>query len=180
LRTILILAVVAGALANAGAAAAGCLATVGLTPPPAAIEAGETWPARITVLQHGRTPLADAQPRLTIRGDAGATRTFIAAPTTEPGVYLAEAVFPSSGTWRYEVFDGFTSMDGEQVPCARTHAFGPVTIGGSASGGGGNSGGSGGVPLWPVVGGSLALAAVAAVGAAGWNRRRQHAVRPTA
>jgi YtkA-like len=178
LRTILTLTVVAGALANAGAAAAGCWATVGLAPPPAAIGPGETWQARITILQHGRTPLPDAsgaQPRLTIRGEAGQQRTFTGSPTGEPGVYLAEAVFPSSGKWRYEVFDDFTTWNGEPAPCARTHTFGPVTIGGAAAGGGGGgSGGSGGgVPLWPVLGGSLAaVAAVAAAGAAGWNRRR--------
>jgi hypothetical protein len=179
LRALLILTVVAGALANAGAAAAGCWATVGLAPPPKAIEPGETWSARITILQHGRNPLpdaAEARPRLTVRNDAtGEKRTFTANLTEEPGVYLAEVVFPSAGTWRYEVFDDFTSWNGEPAPCARTHTFGPVTLGGaSAAGGGGGPGaGGGGVPLWPVLGGSLAaLAAVAAVGAAGWNRRR--------
>jgi hypothetical protein len=177
LRTLVVLTVVAGALAGAGAASAGCWATVGLAPPPAALEPGETWAARITVLQHGRNPLpeaSDARPRLTIRGEAGEKRTFTPSPTGEPGVYLAEAVFPSSGTWRYEVFDDFTSWNGEPAPCARTHTFGPVSIGGAAAGGGGGSGASGGgVPLWPVLGGSLAaLAAVAAAGVAGWNRRR--------
>ena len=90
---------------------------------------------------------------LTVRNDAtGERRTFAASPTGEAGVYLAEAVFPSPGTWRYEVFDDFTSWNGEPAPCARTHTFDPVTLGGaSAGGGGGGSAAGGGVPLWPVL-----------------------------
>jgi hypothetical protein len=186
LRALVILTVVAGALANVGAATAGCWATVGLAPPPKSIEPGETWSARITVLQHRRNPLPDAagaRPSLTVRNEAtGERRTFIASPTGEPGVYLAEAVFPSAGTWRYEVFDDFTTWDGEPAPCAQKHTFGPVTLGGASAGGGpgGRGASGGGVPLWPVLGGSLAaLAAVAVAGAAGWSRRRQHTFRPT-
>jgi YtkA-like len=186
LRSLLILTVVAGALANAGAAAAGCWATVGLAPPPEAVGPGETWSARITVLQHGRNPLPDAagaRPRVTVRNPAtGESRMFTASPTGEPGVYLAEVVFPSAGAWRYEVFDDFTTWDGQPASCARTHMFGPVTLGGALAAGGGGSPGSsgGGVPLWPVLGGSLAaLAAVAVAGAAGWSRRRHHTFRPT-
>jgi hypothetical protein len=49
--------------------------------------------------------------------------TFKARPTGRLGVYRARIVFPSAGTWRYEVFDGFTAFGG-----ARTHKFAPVKI----------------------------------------------------
>jgi YtkA-like len=182
---------VTGALAQAGVASAGCWATVGLAPPPDGTTAGTTWTASLTVLQHGRNPLpqaGDARPTLTIRNNATEEmRTFTAHPTGEPGVYEAAVVFPSAGSWRYEVFDDFTSWNGEPAPCAQTHTFAAVQIGGGAgaagsapgdgeAGGGGSVGSRGsesGVPLWPILGGSFAgLVAVAAAGAAGWNRRR--------
>jgi hypothetical protein len=49
--------------------------------------------------------------------------TFSARPTSRTGVYRARVVFPSAGTWRYEVFDAFTEYGG-----ARTHKFAPVRI----------------------------------------------------
>ena len=49
--------------------------------------------------------------------------TFRARPTSRSGVYRAKIVFPSAGTWRYEVFDAFTTYGG-----ARTHRFAAVKI----------------------------------------------------
>jgi len=49
--------------------------------------------------------------------------TFRARPTSRSGVYRAKIVFPSAGTWRYEVFDAFTEYGG-----ARTHTFRAVRI----------------------------------------------------
>jgi hypothetical protein len=185
--------VAAGVLVPAGVASAGCWATAGLAPPPEGTTAGETWTARVTVLQHGRNPLPDARaarPTITIRNAAtGERRTFTAYPTENPAVYEAAVVFPSGGSWRYEVFDGFTSWDGEPAPCAQTHTFAAVEIGGAAgaggeaSAGGGSAGpdreaagagqpGGGGMPLWPVLGGSLAALMILAAVAAGWNRHR--------
>jgi YtkA-like len=187
---------VSGVLAQAGVASAGCWATVGLAPPPDGTTAGTTWTAGVTVLQHGRKPLpdaAEARPTVTIRNTAtGERRTFTAHPTGEPGLYEAAVVFPSAGPWRYEVFDDFTSWNGDPAPCAQTHTFAAVQIGGGAGaagsgpgdsevGGGGSVGSRGsesGVPLWPVLGGSFAgLVAVAVAGAAGWNRRRARFVK---
>lgn len=51
------------------------------------------------------------------------SRTFLASPTKRTGRYRARVVFPTAGTWRYEVFDGFTEHGG-----ARTHRFPPVRI----------------------------------------------------
>jgi hypothetical protein len=186
MRRILIAALAAGALYQAGVASAGCMATVGLAPPPQGIAPGTTWSAEITVLQHGVQPLPNqktAQPTLTIvNTESGAERTFVARRTKDPAVYVAEVVFPAAGSWRYEVFDDFTSEGGQPVPCARTHTFAAVDIGGPAGGGSQTppssgepapapaqpvpsaaTGDDGGFPVWPVVGAVLAgLAAIAA------------------
>jgi hypothetical protein len=185
MRRILIAALAVAALYQAGVASAGCMATVGLAPPPQGIAPGTTWSAEITVLQHGVRPLPNqktAQPTLTIvNTETGAERTFVAQRTKDPAVYVADVVFPAAGSWRYEVFDDFTSEGGTPVPCARTHTFAAVDIGGPAGGGStppssgdpapapaqpvpaAASGDDGSFPVWPVVGAALAgLAAIAA------------------
>jgi hypothetical protein len=186
MRRILIAALAAGALYQAGVASAGCMATVGLAPPPQGILPGTTWSAEITVLQHGVQPLPNqktAQPTLTIvNTETGTERTFVAQRTKDPAVYTAQVVFPSAGSWRYEVFDDFTSEGGQPVPCAQTHTFAAVDVGGPAGGGSQTppssgepapapaepvpsaaTGDDGGFPVWPVVGALLAgLAAIAA------------------
>jgi hypothetical protein len=186
MRRILIAAIAAGALYQAGVASAGCMATVGLAAPPQGIAPGTTWSAEITVLQHGVNPLPNsetARPTLTIvNTETGRQQTFIAQRTNDPAVYVADVVFPAAGSWRYEVFDDFTSDGGGPVPCAQTHTFAAVDVGGPAGGGSQTppgsgepapapaqpvpavaSGDDGGFPVWPVVGAVLAgLAAIAA------------------
>jgi hypothetical protein len=136
MRKALIGGVLLAAFTFAAPASAGCWATVGLAPPPKDLTAGKTWTAELKILQHGRNPLpdaADARPTLTI--SSGATddrRTFTAKATDlAAGLYEAKVVFPSPGLWDYEVFDGFTTWNGEKLPCARTHTFAAVRIGGS-------------------------------------------------
>jgi hypothetical protein len=100
---------------------------------PKGVVADEPWVVQITVLQHGLAsqPLCCLKPTVTIRRVASvrttsASRkplTFRARPTSRTGVYRARVVFPSAGTWRYEVFDAFTAYGG-----ARTHRFAPVKI----------------------------------------------------
>jgi hypothetical protein len=132
-RHVLIIAAVVG-LVCAGTALAGGWATVKLSSLPKGISAGEPWVVDITVLQHGLAtqPLCCLKPTVTIRKVAGlrstsasssTVKTFLARPTGRIGVYRARVVFPSAGTWRYEVFDGFTQYGG-----ARTHTFSPVRI----------------------------------------------------
>jgi len=191
MRRLLIVAIAAGALVQAGTASAGCWATVGLAPPPDGIGPGDTWTARMTVLQHGQTPLPDAKtarPTLTIRNDAtGGQRTFVARPTKDPTVFTASVVFPAAGSWRYEVFDGFTTWQGEPAPCAQTHTFSAVAIGGAPAGGGeppapapapaepviasAEAPGEG-FPVWPVVASALAALAAFALGAGIVRKRR--------
>lgn len=134
------------ALAFPAAAAAGGFATAGLAPPPDGIQAGDTWKAEMTILQHGRTPLEGVQPSVTIRGPE--TATFPAKPTGKPGVYVANVVFPAAGTYRYEVDDGFSQV----------HTFAPFEVGPV-------TGGSG-FPAWgiaPIVLGGAALAGLIAL-----------------
>lgn len=110
------------ALALPAAAAAGGWATVQLSSTPAGARAGVPWLVDVTVLQHGRTPLAGVKPTVTIR--RGASRlTFRARPTAATGVYRARVVFPSAGRWRYEVYDAFVRYDG-----ARVHRYAAVAI----------------------------------------------------
>jgi hypothetical protein len=120
------------ALTAPASAVAGGWATAGVGPPSDGIGPGDTWQARITILQHGnpQTPLSGVSPTLTIRNGSTA-KTFRAAPTGEPGVYVAKVIFPRAGTWKYEVYDGFTRYGG-----AATHGFPAVTIGAGGSGGG--------------------------------------------
>jgi hypothetical protein len=152
MRNALFGVVAVAALAFAGPASAGCWATADLAPPPQGTAAGEVWTAEVIILQHGRNPLPDAgeaRPKVTIVnvGD-GERHTFTARPTNvAAGLYEARVVFPSSGAWRYEVFDGFTSWNGEPAPCAQTHAFAAAQIGGPGAAE------SSGFPLWPVAGG---------------------------
>ena len=137
MRRPLLLLVVASALVLVGTAAAGGWATVKLSSFPKGLTAGEPWVVNITVLQHGQTPLDGLKPTVTIRKVAAdrttsdrsqpagsSVHTFVARPAAGAGVYRARVVFPSAGTWRFEVYDGFTAYGG-----ARTHRFAPVKIG---------------------------------------------------
>jgi hypothetical protein len=116
---------VAAALLAPAAATAGGWATVGLEPMPDGVGPQKTWQVQLTLLQHGRTPLQNVEPQVIITR-AGHRDVFPARATSEPGVYRAEVVFPTAGTWRYAVDDGFT----------QTHTFPPVRV---TEGGGGKA-----------------------------------------
>jgi len=110
------------ALSSVPAADAGGWATVKLSSTPTGARAGVPWIVDVTVLQHGKTPLAGVSPRVTIRRGAKVV-VFRGKPTARVGVYRARVVFPSAGTWRYEVWDGFTKYGG-----AQTHTFALVNV----------------------------------------------------
>ena len=131
-RSLIVVAAVA--LVYASTALAGNWATVKLSSSPKGMAADEPWVVNITVLQHGLAsqPLSGLQPTVTISKvapvrttSAAPTKslTFRARPTSRAGVYRARVVFPAAGTWRYDVFDGFTMYGG-----AQTHKFAPVKI----------------------------------------------------
>lgn len=132
------------------AASAGGWATVGLSSlPPSGLEPNQNWPVDITVLQHGKTPLAGVIPIVRVRdGGGNVVESFTAKPTGKVGVYRANVTFPGKGTYSYEVYDGFGTYGG-----AKTHTFKPVAIGA----------GGDGLPFGPI---ALALAVAAALAAA--------------
>jgi hypothetical protein len=163
-RSLLALPIVV-VLLFAPAALAGGWATVGLSSTPAGTQPGKPWSVDLTVLQHGRTPLANVQPVVTIKnGDS--TRRFMAKPTATTGVYHADVVFPVAGRWEYEIDDGFIS----QIP----HTFPPVQIGAAVaapSPAASTDEGGGPSALWLIPG--VALLAAAVLLAAGDRRRRR-------
>lgn len=122
----LLIGLTLAALALPTGAVAGGWATAGVSPPPDDMGPGQTWDARIELLQHGVTPLENVEPIVMI-SNGPTDKSFPAKPTGEPGVYVAKVVFPSKGEWTYRVDDGFS----------QTHSFAPVTIGGAGAGDGG-------------------------------------------
>jgi hypothetical protein len=112
----------------AAPAAAGGWATVQLgEAPPADLRAGAPWDVELIVKAHGITPVDGVTPSIRITNDAGAARTFKATPAGKPGTYRATVTFPSEGTWRTRIFDGYTN--------ATPHRLAPLEVG-SATGGG--------------------------------------------
>ena len=132
------IAIAAAALLSPATALAGGWATVGVTLPDE-IGPGQTWNAELKVLQHGRTPLIGVEPLVTI-SKGKKEQAFPARATDEPGVYVAEVVFPSAGKWSYRVDDGF----------GRTHTFAPIAVQGEG-GAAGAVGDGGGVPLFALL-----------------------------
>jgi hypothetical protein len=140
------------ALALSASAAAGGWATLQLSSVPDGTKAGGTWTPELTILQHGRTPLNDVVPVIMISDGDGASKTFTAKPTGTPGTYRAEVTFPSGGSWRYQIWDGFS----------QTHTYAPVTI--AAPDGGG-------FPRVPVGGAALAALGLGALALIARRRR---------
>ncbi len=147
----LLLALAVAAAVAAPVASAGGWATVGLSSLPTGTPAGDKWSIDMTVLQHGRTPLEGIAPVLTITNGDGDSHQFTGRPTGRPGVYHADVVFPSAGTWSYQIWDDFS----------QTHTFKPVEIGAPG----------GSFPYLPI-GIAVALAlALATATVAIWRRR---------
>ena len=148
-RIAVTLAVLASLVA-APVALGGGWAAVELSSTPDAVAPGGTWKVDVTVLQHGRTPLEGVQPSIIVT-DGKQRLTTAAVATGEPGVYHADVTFPTAGTWRYVVDDGFTQR----------HTYPPVEIGGG-SGAPSAPSADDGTP-WAAIG----LAALAGLAAAG-------------
>ena len=70
------------------------------------------------------------------------------------------------------MFDDFTSDGAQSVPCAQTHTFAAVAVGGPVGGAAPPSSGSG-FPVAPAVGGSLAVLAALALSVVLLRRRRE-------
>jgi len=93
MKKLLLVFAVAVAAVAVPAATAGGWATVGLSSlPPAGLPANEDWPVDITVLQHGKTPLAGVTPIVRIRDDGGnVVKTFTAAPDSRMNIAITGA-----------------------------------------------------------------------------------------
>lgn len=129
----LLLGIAFAALVLPAGATAGGWATAGVGPPPDDMGPGQTWDAKVTILQHGNadSPLMGVVPTLTIR-NGSTSKTFKGTETDAAGSSTIKVVFPKAGKWSYEVYDGFTLYGG-----ATTHKFAPVQIGGAGDTGGG-------------------------------------------
>jgi hypothetical protein len=122
------LLVVLFVLAPAGVAHAGGWATVELGEAPHGLAAGTPWHVELIVKQHGITPLDGLQPSVRIVSSAGVVRSFPARPAGRPGVYAADVTFPSAGTWRARILDGFTDAVAHRVTVSV--GTGPLPAGG--------------------------------------------------
>jgi hypothetical protein len=120
MRRIALLMVLA-VLVPAEVAQAGGWATVELGQTPSGLVAGTPWRVELIVKQHGVMPMAGVTPSVRIANDAGVERTFQARPTGRVGTYVADVTFPTAGTWRARIFDGFT----DAVP----HRISALTVG---------------------------------------------------
>ncbi len=162
MRVLLTLLGTAALLLTAQAAAGG-FATVQLDSLPAGTGAGGTWTPTLTVLQHGITPLDGVTPVVRISNGEN-TLEFVATRTGQPGKYRVEVEFPTAGSWRYEIDDGFS----------RTHTYAPIVVGAAATGGGEE-----GRAWWvPLVGGLTGAAALALVGLVLRRRHARHEPSP--
>jgi hypothetical protein len=123
-KLFVLVAAVGVSLALTAAAYAGCMATVGLSAmPKPGLQAGQPWVVTVRVLQHGRTPMADAKPEVRIRNTAGKLFVFKTTKTKVVGSYRARVVFPKAGRYALRVYDGFPYK-----ACARVHTFKSVVI----------------------------------------------------
>lgn len=114
--TRILVVTIAALLLLPASAGAGGWATVNVTTPDGPAVAGEERKTELLVLQHGRTPLDGVTPSVTI-SRAGVAKTFPAVPTGEPGRYVANVVFPSTGEWATRIDNGFGAVQaGMPVP----------------------------------------------------------------
>jgi hypothetical protein len=116
------LVLVLAVLVPAEAAQAGGWATVELGRAPSGLVAGTPWRVELIVKQHGITPMEGVKPSIRIVNGAGVERTFAARPTGRAGHYVAEVSFPSAGTWRARIFDGFTDAVPHRIAALKVGA----------------------------------------------------------
>jgi hypothetical protein len=120
MRKLVTAAVAFAALAAAPAANAGCWATVKLSSLP---NGSTTWNVNVRPLQHGRTPLPAAKPRIEIRRE-DATKWIVFRPKSKAnGLFRFTVSFPGAGTYSLRVWDGF------EPHCASYHTYQKVDIG---------------------------------------------------
>jgi hypothetical protein len=123
-KLVVLATIVVAALSLAGAAQAGCWATVGISPlVDDGYAVGKPWVVTVRVMQHGMTPMRDARPEVRVRSVKTGLIVFKAKPTAKVGSYRASVVFPKAGRYSIRVYDGFPVKE-----CAKVTAFGSVVV----------------------------------------------------
>jgi hypothetical protein len=125
----IVLVLVLAVLVPAEVAQAGGWATVELGHAPSGLVTGTPWRVELIVKQHGVTPMEGVKPSIRIDNGAGVTRTFHARPTARVGHYVADVRFPSAGTWRARIFDGFTDAVPHRISALDVGAGSAATTG---------------------------------------------------
>jgi len=82
---------------------AGGWAVITLDELPTNIVAGESIIVGFTVLQHGKTPMRDLDPTVSVRLSKSDAFVVHAVPEGKPGHYAATLTFPKAGEWEWSV-----------------------------------------------------------------------------
>jgi hypothetical protein len=124
-----ILAVAGFVAAMMPSALAGGMAITAFDSLPDEIEAGRTYTLSYTILQHGVTPVDNANSMVIFTSAGDETVTFEATATGDPGRYRVDVTVPSEGAWEMRVTQGpFEAHDFgviEISPAAANPAAGP-------------------------------------------------------
>ena len=158
-RVLVALALVIGALSLAATAWAK-EANLEVSGFPTGLGPGEPWDALIVVSEG---PVPAGAPTVTIRNAAtGEKQIYRSTSRGHEGMYDSRVVFPSAGTWTYEVTDPTSG---------RTYQYDPVTIAAPVAETPSTPPAKpapvpadpGSFPVWPVIGGVLGFVLVALV-----------------
>ena len=103
---------------------AGGWAVITLDELPTDVVAGKPLRIGFTVLQHGRTPMTDLEPTVTIQLSFDEKFVVYAEPEGKPGHYTATITFPREGNWKWSI-QAFT-MD-QPMPVLTVAAPGAVS-----------------------------------------------------
>jgi hypothetical protein len=100
-------------------------AKASLSSTPAGTASGGTWTVDVSFVSNGQILRVDTlRPSIRIRNvDTGDIRSFESQPTSESGVWRADIVFPTAGSWTYSVVVGGSGL---------TFDYPPVRIAGAA------------------------------------------------
>src|SRR6266540_2279970 len=104
---------------------AGGWAVITLDELPSNVVAAEPLTIGFTVLQHGRTPMADLHPTITASLPSAETMTVSAEPEGKTGHYVATLTFPKEENWEWSI-QAFT-MD-QAMPTLRVAASGVASV----------------------------------------------------
>jgi hypothetical protein len=82
---------------------AGGWAVITLDSLPTGVVAGEPFTVGFTVLQHGRTPMADLEPAVIANSPGNKQVIFLAEPEGKVGHYTATLTIPAEGDWEWTI-----------------------------------------------------------------------------